>query len=98
MFESAELGHEIDKATYAAAEPELRSALLKAQYELAENKRFAFVILINGVDGAGKGARFDLRAFNDAVLETGSVPLQALEARMKDWLAAQPGRSAGSRP
>jgi len=55
MFESAELGHEIDKATYAAAEPELRSALLKAQYELAENKRFAVVILINGVDGAGKG-------------------------------------------
>ncbi len=36
------------------------------------------------------GARFDLRAFNDAILETGSVPLQALEARMQAWLAAQP--------
>jgi uncharacterized protein (DUF885 family) len=36
------------------------------------------------------GARFDLRAFNDAVLETGSVPLEALEARMAAWLAAQP--------
>ncbi len=36
------------------------------------------------------GARFDLRAFNDAILETGSVPLAALEARMAVWLAAQP--------
>jgi uncharacterized protein (DUF885 family) len=36
------------------------------------------------------GPRFDLRAFNDAVLETGSVPLAALEARMAAWLAAQP--------
>ena len=36
---------------------------------------------------AALGARFDLRDFNDAILETGSVPLQALEARMADWLA-----------
>lgn len=36
------------------------------------------------------GTRFDLRAFNDAILETGSVPLEALEARMATWLAAQP--------
>jgi uncharacterized protein (DUF885 family) len=35
------------------------------------------------------GARFDLRAFNDAILETGSVPLPALETRMATWLAAQ---------
>lgn len=35
------------------------------------------------------GDRFDLRAFNDAVLETGSVPLQALEARIDAWIAAQ---------
>lgn len=40
------------------------------------------------------GARFDLRDFNDAILETGSVPLEALEARMKDWLSAQQ-RAAG---
>ncbi len=35
------------------------------------------------------GARFDLRDFNDAVLETGSVPLTALEARMQAWQAAR---------
>jgi len=33
------------------------------------------------------GAKFDLRDFNDAVLDTGSVPLAALEKRMAAWLA-----------
>ena len=34
MFESAEIGHAIDKATYDAAVPDLREALLQAQYRL----------------------------------------------------------------
>ena len=33
------------------------------------------------------GEKFDLRDFNDAVLDTGSVPLAALEKRMAAWLA-----------
>ncbi|MFC3549591.1 DUF885 domain-containing protein [Lysobacter cavernae] len=40
------------------------------------------------------GARFDLREFNDAVLATGSVPLQALEARIDAWIAAQQRKPA----
>ena len=35
------------------------------------------------------GQRFNLRDFNDAVLETGSVPLTALEARIDLWIAQQ---------
>ncbi len=35
------------------------------------------------------GQRFNLRDFNDAVLETGSVPLTALEARIDLWMAQQ---------
>lgn len=35
------------------------------------------------------GPKFDLRAFNDAVLETGSVPLAALEKHIDAWIAAQ---------
>lgn len=35
------------------------------------------------------GARFDLPAFNDAVLEQGSVPLDVLDAHMTDWIARQ---------
>lgn len=33
------------------------------------------------------GPKFDLREFNDAVLETGSVPLQTLEARLDAWMS-----------
>lgn len=32
------------------------------------------------------GDRFDLREFNDAVLETGSVPLKTLEAHIDAWI------------
>ncbi len=60
MFESAELGHEIDKARYDAEEPELRHALLTAQYDLVKAKKFPVVILIGGVDGAGKGETLNL--------------------------------------
>ena len=35
------------------------------------------------------GERYDLRAFNDAVLETGSVPLEALEKHIDAWIAAR---------
>ena len=38
------------------------------------------------------GATFDLRDFNDAVLDTGSVPLAALEKRMAAWLASRQSR------
>lgn len=55
MFESAELGHRIDKETYQREEPALREALLNAQFDLAQAKRFPVVIVIGGVDGAGKG-------------------------------------------
>ncbi len=55
MFESAELGHRIADRVYARAEPRLRAALLKTQYALLEQKRFPVIIVIGGVDGAGKG-------------------------------------------
>ena len=55
MFESAELGHRIDKETYRKAVPVLRSALLDAQYDLKEQGKIPVVVLISGQDGAGKG-------------------------------------------
>ncbi len=60
MFESAELGHEIDKQRYDQEAPELRRALLAAQYELVTQGSFPVVILIAGVDGAGKGETLNL--------------------------------------
>jgi AMP-polyphosphate phosphotransferase len=55
MFESAEIGHAIDKETYDAAVPALREALLEAQLELKQQSRFPVIVLINGIEGAGKG-------------------------------------------
>ena len=55
MFESAEIGHSIDKETYENEVPALREALLEAQYELHQQKRSAVIVLINGIEGAGKG-------------------------------------------
>lgn len=37
------------------------------------------------------GAKFDIRDFNDAVLETGSVPLETLERHIDAWIAARKG-------
>lgn len=55
MFESAEIGHSIDKATFKAAVPPLRAALLAAQVDLHEGKKIPVVVLVSGQDGAGKG-------------------------------------------
>lgn len=35
------------------------------------------------------GAKFDLAAFHDVVLGQGSVPLDVLEAQVRDWVAAE---------
>jgi polyphosphate:AMP phosphotransferase len=60
MFESAELGHKIDKATYDAEVPKLREALLDAQFDLAQKASFPVIILLGGVDGAGRGETVNL--------------------------------------
>src|SRR5262245_2159254 len=53
MFESAEVGSRVDKQTYRLEAPEVRSGLLAAQKELAEAD-FAVVVIVAGVEGAGK--------------------------------------------
>jgi len=55
MFESAEVGHAVDKKVYAREMPKLREALLNVQFDLSQNGKTAVLILIGGVDGAGKG-------------------------------------------
>jgi len=59
MFEVAELGHSLDKAEYDQRVPELRTQLLLAQEEL-KKADFPVIILVSGVDGAGKGATINL--------------------------------------
>lgn len=55
MFDASEIGHEISKEDYERQLPQLRADLLDAQYSLKENGKFPVIILISGVDGAGKG-------------------------------------------
>ena len=55
MFESALLEHKLNKATFARDEPGLRLGLLEAQFELVEKRSFSTLILVTGMDGAGKG-------------------------------------------
>ncbi|MFO1285776.1 MAG: polyphosphate:AMP phosphotransferase [Rubrivivax sp.] len=60
MFESASLKHEVSKSAYKREEAKLRAALLEAQYELKQQGRFPVLILIAGVEGAGKGETVNL--------------------------------------
>jgi polyphosphate:AMP phosphotransferase len=55
MFESAELGHKISKSTWKKEIPELREGLLDVQLDLLQAKKFPVIILVAGVDCAGKG-------------------------------------------
>lgn len=60
MFESAEIGHKISRKAYKQQEPVLRSALLAAQYALLAQGSTPVILLIHGVDGAGKGETVNL--------------------------------------
>ncbi len=60
MFESAELGHTIDDRKYEKGVEKLRAELLDAQYELLGDRSFPVILLVNGVDGAGKGETVNL--------------------------------------
>ena len=60
MFEAAELGHKISKEQYAKEVPALREALLAAQYKLLAKPDFPVIVIIGGVDGAGKGETVNL--------------------------------------
>jgi AMP-polyphosphate phosphotransferase len=60
MFESAELNHDISKAVYRREEAKLRQGLLDAQNELRQSGRFTVLVVLAGVEGAGKGEMVNL--------------------------------------
>ena len=60
MFESASLKHRVDKDAYRREEPKLRQALLDAQYDLKQDGRFPVLVVIAGVEGAGKSETVNL--------------------------------------
>ena len=102
MFDSANLDHHIDKAAFQRAERKLREALLHAQYDIKENGTFPVLILIAGVEGAGKGETVNLlnewmdprhihtHAFSDLSDEERDRPLM-----WRYWRALPPKGSIG---
>ena len=85
LFESAELGHKIDDATYARRVKKLRADLLDAQYDLKEAGAYPVLILINGLDGAGKGETVHLLSewMDPRHIETHAFPPPSDEERQR---------------
>ncbi|MBN4075317.1 MAG: polyphosphate:AMP phosphotransferase [SAR86 cluster bacterium] len=54
MFEVAEIGHKLSKKQFDELTPQLHTRLLEAQFKL-QKTRHSIVIIISGVEGAGKG-------------------------------------------
>ena len=59
VFEIAELGRKMGKKEYREAVPQLRVDLLEVQRRL-EDADFPVIILLNGVEGAGKGEALNM--------------------------------------
>ncbi len=55
MFESAELGHKVDRSAYEEVVPKLRSELLDAQLSVLEGAKFPVILLLAGDAGSGRG-------------------------------------------
>jgi polyphosphate:AMP phosphotransferase len=102
MFESAELGHAIDKATYDKELPKLREALLDAQYDLLQSKRFPVLIIVSGVEGAGKGETVNVlnEWLDPRHVQTSAFSLESDEERVRPpmwryWRALPPKGKIG---
>lgn len=102
MFEAAELGHSIDKETYDRRAPEVRQQLLSAQYEALRQARFPVIVVIGGVDGAGKGETVNLlNAWMDPrYVSTRAMGAMSEEERerppfFRDWRALPPKGRTG---
>jgi polyphosphate:AMP phosphotransferase len=102
MFESANLDHVVDKASYRREEPKLREALLNAQFDLAQQARFPVLIVIGGVEGAGKSETVNLlnEWMDPRHIHTHAFPLPSDEERERPrmwrfWRALPPRGKLG---
>lgn len=87
MFESAELGHAVDKALYDREVPELRKSLLDAQLDLRQSGKFQVIILVGGVDGAGKSET--VKILNEW-MDTRFIETNAMGAPTEEEIAHPP--------
>src|ERR1700739_1045262 len=97
MLESAEIGHRIAKGVYAREEPQLRDALLNAQFDLSESGRGPVLLLISGVEGGGRGETankltewMDPRHIHVVAFGAGTPDESARPAPWRYWRALPP--------
>ncbi len=97
MFESAKVEHRLEKAAFKALEPSLREDLLNAQAQLIDQKRRSLLVLIQGPDGAGKGAVLnrlyewlDVRKLETLTFEAPCSPDSGRPAMWKYWRGLPP--------
>ena len=102
MFESATLPHILSKDDYKDQEPVLRRNLLTSQFALVESRRFPVIVVMAGVDGAGKSeVVHQLYAWLDPHhLETSAFASPTEEERLKPrmwryWKALPPKGKIG---
>lgn len=86
MFESAELKHKLSDEEYDQEVPALREALLDAQFDLLEKKERSLLIIVGGVEGAGKGDTINLLS---SWLDPRYLDIHALSAK-SDEESARP--------
>jgi polyphosphate:AMP phosphotransferase len=98
MFESAALPKSLSKAKFKALRLQLRTDLLMAQLDMAEKRDHALVVVIAGVDGAGKSlvAQRMLEWLDPRHITTTAFGLPTLEEirypRMKRYWLSLPAK------
>ena len=89
MFESAEMEHEVNEKTYDKDIEKLRTELVDAQYDMLEDKKFPVVVIVSGIDGAGKGETANLlQEWLDprhVTVRAFGTPTEAERLRPKMW-------------
>ena len=102
MLESAEVGHQVAKATYAREETKLREALLNGQYELGAAQRGPILVLISGLEGGGRGETanklnewMDPRFMRTHAFGTGAPEENAHPLAWRYWRALPPRGKVG---
>ncbi len=101
MFEVAELGQKLEKQEYEKRVPVLRTELLRVQ-EALKSADFPVIVLVSGVDGAGKGDTVNLlnewldpRSLRTIAFDEISDEERERPAYWRFWLALPPKGSIG---
>jgi AMP-polyphosphate phosphotransferase len=87
MLEAAEIGHSVTGKEFARAEPQLREALLNAQYDLSRSGRGPVLLIVSGVEGGGRGETANQLT---AWMDPRHIRVQAFGPRTPDEAAHPP--------